>query len=104
MLKSGDVILATIQFTDTFETKKRPALVLFQEYGNVIVAGITSNTEMKGIQLTKEEGAVKNSVIKTNYLFTISEKMVENTLFHLNSKKKKIVFNELTKNLNALLE
>lgn len=104
MLKSGDVILATIQFTDSFETKKRPALILFQEYGNVVVAGITSNQEMKGIPLSKEEGAVKDSVIKTNYLFTISEKMVEKTLFHLNSKKKKIVFNELTKHLNALLE
>ena len=32
MLKFGDVILAEIQFTDTFETKKRPAVVLFEEF------------------------------------------------------------------------
>ena len=32
MLKAGDVVLASIQFTDTFEIKKRPALVLFEEF------------------------------------------------------------------------
>ena len=53
MPKFGDVILAEIQFTDTYEIKKRPAVVLFEEYGNVVVAGITSNTEMKGIPLSK---------------------------------------------------
>jgi len=103
MLRSGDVIIATVQFTDTFDIKKRPALVLFEEYGNVIVAGITSNLAMKGIQLSKEEGAIKDSVIKTNYIFTISEKMIHKTLFHLSNKKKKIVFDELTKYLSGLV-
>ncbi len=36
------------------------------------VAGITSNPHMKGIALTTVDGAVKDSVIKTNYIFTIS--------------------------------
>ncbi len=31
MPKSGDVILATVQFTDTAEVKVRPAVVLFEE-------------------------------------------------------------------------
>ena len=39
--KFGEVILAQIQYTDTFEIKKRPALVLFEEQGNIIVLGIT---------------------------------------------------------------
>jgi mRNA interferase MazF len=102
MLKSGDVIIAQIQFTDTFEIKRRPALVLFEEFDNVVVAGITSNLEMSGIPLTKKEGAVKNSVIKLNYIFTISKAMISKTLFHLNKEKKRIVFNELTKRLNEL--
>ena len=102
MLRSGDVILAQIQFTDTFEIKKRPALVLFEEFDNVVVAGITSNLEMKGIPLTKKEGAVKDSVIKLNYIFTISNAMISKTLFHLNKEKKRIVFAELTKRLNEL--
>ena len=102
MLRSGDVVLAKIQFTDTFEIKKRPALVLFEEFDNVVVAGITSNLEMKGIPLLKEEGAVKDSVIKLNYIFTISKAMISKTLFHLNKKKKNMVFDELTKRLNDL--
>jgi len=59
MLKSGDVILTKVQFTDTFEIKTRPAVVLFEEFNNVVIAGITSNLEMKGISLTKKEGAIK---------------------------------------------
>lgn len=31
MPKAGDVILAKVQFTDTFEIKTRPDLVLFEE-------------------------------------------------------------------------
>ena len=102
MLKSGDVTIAKIQFTDTFEIKKRPALILFEEFDNVVVAGITSNLKMKGIPLTREEGAVKDSVIKLNYIFTISKTMISKTLFHLNKKKKSMVFDELIKRLNDL--
>ena len=99
MPKPGDVILAHVQFTDTFEVKKRPALVLFSEYGNVVVAGITSNSGMKGIALTKKEGAMHDSVIKLNYIFTISEKMIIKNLFSVSSEKRKIIKHELTKKL-----
>ena len=99
MYSFGDVILANIQFTDTFEVKKRPAVVLFEEFDNVIVAGITSNTEMKGIPITKKEGAMKDSVIKVNYIFTISEKMIERKLFTLSKEKKKILVDEIIKRL-----
>jgi len=102
MLKSGDVVIAQIQFTDTFEIKKRPVLVLFEEFDNVVVAGITSNLEMKGVILTKKEGAIKNSVIKLNYIFTISKSMILKNLFHLSKEKRRMVFNELTKRLNEL--
>ncbi len=103
MPKVGDVVLTKIQFTDTFEIKKRPALVLFEELGNIIVAGITSNIEMKGIPLTKKEGAIKNSVIKLNYIFTISKMMIDKILFSLSKQKKKKVFDELVKKLGNLL-
>ena len=104
MLKSGDVVLARVQFTDTFEVKKRPALVLFEEFDNVVVAGITSNLKMKGMPLSKKEGAVKDSVIKLNYIFTISRAMISKTLFHLNKKKKQMVFDELSERLSNLKE
>ncbi len=102
MPKAGDIVLANIQFTDTFEIKKRPALVLFEEFDNIVVAGITSNLEMKGISLTKKDGAVKGSVIKLNYIFTVSSAMIEKVLFSLSSEKKKKVFDELVERLNGL--
>ncbi len=100
--KAGDVVVAVMQFADTFEIKKRPAVVLFEEYGNVVVAGITSNLAMKGIPLSKEEGAIKDSIIKVNYIFTISERMIQKVMFHLSNRKKKIVFDELTNYLSGL--
>jgi len=102
MLKSGDVVLTNIQFTDTFETKKRPAVILFEEFGNVVVAGITSNTQMKGVPLTKREGAIKDSVIKINYIFTISQAMIEKTLFSLSSGKRKELHEALVGKLSVL--
>ena len=100
MYKTGDVILAQVQFTDTFEIKTRPAVVLFEEYGNIVVAGVTSNIEMEGIPLMKKEGAVKDSIIKINYIFTISDKMMKKRLFSLSHEKKKILISELIQRLN----
>ena len=102
MLSPGDVILTNLQFTDTFEIKKRPALILFEEFDNLVVAGITSNLNMKGISLKKEEGAIKDSVIKLNYIFTVSRVMVEKELFSLSKEKKKKVFDELVNKLRVL--
>lgn len=100
MYKTGDVLLADVQFTDTFEVKTRPAVVIFEEYGNIVLAGITSNQEMDGIPLTKSEGAIKDSVIKVNYIFTISEKMVKKKLFQLTAEKRKFLVTEIEQRLN----
>ena len=102
MPKPGDIILATVKFTDSAEIKVRPVVVLFEELGNIVVAGITSNLKMKGISLTKSEGAVKDSVIKLNYIFTISNEMPSKVLFHLSREKKRLIFDELTKRLGEL--
>src|SRR5665811_1496747 len=96
MLKAGDIIVASVQFTDTAEVKIRPAVVLFEEMGNVVIAGITSNLKMKGIPLTKSEGALKDSIIKLNYIFTISQEMVSKVVFHLSNEKKSLLFDKLT--------
>ena len=102
MPKAGDVIVATVQFTDSAEVKTRPAVVLFEELGNVVIAGITSNLKMKGVPLSKSEGAIKDSVIKLNYIFTISEEMVSKVLFRLGKEKKQLIFYELCKKLDGL--
>ena len=102
MLKSGDVVLTRLQFTDTLEIKTRPALVLFEEYDNVIVAGITSNLKMDGIKISKKDGAIKDSVIKLNYIFTVSKNMISKVLFHLSKEKKEKVLKELVSKLSNL--
>ena len=102
MLKAGDVVVASVQFTDTTEIKTRPAVVLFEELGNVVIAGVTSNLKMKGIPLTKSEGAIKDSVIKLNYIFTISDEMVSKVIFRLSKEKKRVIFDELSKRLDGL--
>jgi mRNA interferase MazF len=102
MPRSGDVIIASIQFVDSRQVKLRPAVVLFEELGNIIVAGITSNLRMKGIPISKSEGAIKDSVIKLNYIFTISEAMVSKVIFELNKEKKSLVFKELEKRFSEL--
>ncbi len=102
MIKAGDVIVASVQFTDIAEVKTRPAVVLFEELGNVVVAGITSNLKMRGIPQSKNEGAIKDSVIKSNYVFTISDEMVFKVIFHLSEEKKHLIFEELNKRLDGL--
>ena len=104
MYRSGVVVLVSVQFTDTFEIKNRPAVVLFEQMGNVVIAGITSNTRMKGIPLTVEEGAVKESVIKTNYIFTVSNDMILKHLFDLSSEKKKMVYDKIMGPMKGLLD
>ena len=102
MPKPGDVIIASVQYTDTDEVKTRPAVVLFEESGNVVIAGITSNLKMRGIPLSRNEGVIKDSVIKLNYIFTISDEMVSRVIVHLSKEKKTLIFDELTKRLDGL--
>ena len=102
IFNAGDVVLTQIQFIDTFEIKVRPAVILFEEFNNVVVAGITSNKDMKGVSLTKKEGAAKDSVIKLNYIFTVSRTMIEKVLFSLSREKKNKVFNAMVERLNKL--
>jgi len=102
MFKSGDLVIARVQYTDTYEVKTRPAIVLFEEYDNVVIAGVTSNLNMKGIPLTKKEGAVEDSIIKLNYIFTVSNAMISKKLFHLSLEKKRLIYEELNKKLGGL--
>lgn len=102
MPRSGDVVIARVQLTDSREIKLRPAVVLFEELGNIVVAGITSNLRMKGIPLSKSEGAVKDSVIKLNYIFTVSEDLISKVIFQLNREKKMLILKELDKRLSEL--
>ena len=99
----GEIYLVRFDPTVGHEIQKtRPAVVLFEEFGNVVIAGVTSNLKMKGIPLTKSEGAIKDSVIKLNYIFTISNEMVFKVILHLSKEKKRLIFEGLGKRLDGL--
>ena len=102
MPRPGDVIIARVHFADDQGSKVRPALVLFEELGNVVIAGVTTNLRMKGVPISKSEGAAQDSVIKLNYIFTITNDVVLKTVFHLSSEKKRMVLKELTEKLDSL--
>ena len=104
MPSPGDVVLAQVQFTDMFEIKTRPAVVLFEEFGNIVIAGITSNPSMKGVLLSRKDGAVKESIIKTNYIFTISEAMIKKKLFTLSKQKREELYSALVARVSKLKE
>ena len=102
MPKPGDIIITRMQFVDNEESKIRPALVLFEELGNIIIAGITTNMQMKGISISTKEGAAQDSIIKVNYIFTITNEAILKTVFHLSPEKKRLVFDEISKRLSSL--
>jgi mRNA interferase MazF len=102
MPKAGDVVITRVQFADDEGSKIRPALVLFEELGNIVIAGITTNLQMKGIHISTSEGAAQESVIKLNYIFTITDGAIIKTVFQLSPKKKHLVFEEFAGKLNLL--
>jgi mRNA-degrading endonuclease toxin of MazEF toxin-antitoxin module len=82
----GDVVLVKVPFTNQKDYKLRPAFVWFEEYSNVVILGITSNTQMEGVFLPKEVGLIVDSVIKTNYIFTIDKSDIQKKLITLPKK------------------
>jgi mRNA-degrading endonuclease toxin of MazEF toxin-antitoxin module len=91
----GDIVLVKVPFTNQKEYKLRPAFVWFEEYSNVVILGITSNTQMKGIFIPKEIGLIVDSVIKTNYIFTIDKNDIQKKLITLPQKYIQKVCKEL---------
>ncbi len=103
-LKFGDIVLVEVPFTDKFGTKLRPALVLFEELNNVIIAGITSNIKMQGIFISKSEGLIVDSVLKLNYIFTVSKKRIKKKLTHLSEGKKEEICQNLLEKFKICIE
>lgn len=99
--ESGTVVLTMAPYVDLPQVKRRPAIVLFEEHGNIVLAGITSNTKMSGIPLTQEEGMPMESVIKLNYLFTVSHEMIVRSFFKVAPRRWSEITAELDRRLNS---
>ena len=62
------------------------------------------STSMDGIPFLKSDGAVKDSVIKLNYIFTVSENMISKIIMRLSSEKQKEIYGGILKKLRNLNE
>ena len=102
MPEPGDIIITRVKFTDSDDSKIRPALILFEDLGNVVIAGITTNIKMSGINIFKSEGAAQDSVIKLNYIFTITNEAIIKTVFRLTTEKRNLVFNKLIEKFSVI--
>lgn len=87
MHKQGEILLIPIPFTDLSSNKRRPVLVLSNDYYNsktddIIVAAITSNILSKGysISITNDdlvEGNLKmDSFIRVDKIYTLAQGIV----------------------------
>ncbi len=96
------MILARVKFTDSGNSKICLALILFEEFGNVIIAGIMTNTRMSGIGMLKKQGAAQDIVIRLNYIFTITNPAILKTVFLLSTEKRNLFFDDLAKQPSVL--
>ena len=83
--KFGDIVLFHFPFSDSSETKKRPALIIKDtKDGDVIVSRITSQlkdtTEDIEIVKWKESGLLIISTIRIHKIATINKKLIERKL------------------------
>jgi mRNA-degrading endonuclease toxin of MazEF toxin-antitoxin module len=59
---------------------------------------------MQGILLPKSEGLIVDSVLKLNYIFTVSKKRIRKVLTHLSKEKKEEICKNLLKNFKVCIE
>ncbi len=105
-LMKGDVVIVSFPYSDLFQTKKRPALVIANIEGDdKIYAQITSSrTDQYGIQLGENEimnGTLqRKSIIRPNKLFTLHRGLIEYKIGTLTKEK----MGDVTKKIVEIVE
>jgi mRNA interferase MazF len=109
--KQKDILLVKFPFTDFQSFKKRPVIVVSNDEYNsktldLVVCAITSNLSHKDYSVLisnddLDDGyLIKESLIKTSHIATISKQIVIRKIASLNDEK----FEEAKENLNSLFE
>jgi len=104
-MKKGDVVLVTFPFTDLSSFKRRPALVLFTENDDAILAFITSKIFFKHpYDVFIESSAVNrleaDSVIILRKLFTANKSLIKGKIGELDAN----YYQPINQSINALLK
>jgi mRNA interferase MazF len=115
MTRRGDVVMIDFPFTDTGQSKVRPALVVQNDQDNqkirkTVVAMITGNTRRKGdpshlfVDSSTPDGALSGlsfpSLVSCNNLFTVEQDSILQVIGHLSDALKQ----QLANCLKAALE
>ncbi len=104
-MKKGDIIYTPFPFTDLMSSKVRPALVLYTDNTDALIAYITSkdpnsNTALTAIILPDDTNGLKRaSYIRVEKLLTIEQKIAWGILGNAGEK----VVKEVIEKLVALL-
>ena len=106
MFDQGEILLIPVPFSDLSTVKKRPVLVLSNNMYNssnndIIVIAITSNLKQNGIEISNSnlsEGFLpKNSIIKTDKIYTLEAGIVIKKIGKINNDIFLYVYNEFIK-------
>ena len=86
--KKGDIVVIPVPFTDNATVKKRPAVVLFNDVGDVLVAQITSkiyhdNLSFKLMSSDMSVPLPKQSYVRLYKLFVMQEHLIEKKVSEL---------------------
>lgn len=101
--KAGDVVLVGIASLENNQVKKRPVFVLYNKGNNIIAAALSRNKNMKGISLSKKDGATINCQLSLQYIFTFSQNAVIKKLFTVNLSRRKEIYRKIKKKLKEIL-
>ncbi len=115
MIRRGDVVIVDFPFTDTGQSKVRPALIVQNDRDNqkirtTVIAMITGNTRRKGdpshlyVDPNAADGASSGlsfpSLVSCNNLFTVDQDSIQHIIGHLSGTLKQ----QLADCLKAALE
>lgn len=98
----GDVVLIATEDSRSKKLRKRPALILYTNDDTIIACGVSRSRKHKGIEITAQDGAIRNCKILLHFMFTISPDMVLRKLFTLRGGKKKEIYKKLKKKIQVL--
>ena len=103
-MKKGDIVLVTFPFTDLSSTKLRPALVLYTEHEDAVLAFISSRLSFQHthdiiIKRSSINNLEADSIIIIRKLFTGNKNLIKGKIGELD----KVHYAAINKSINALL-
>jgi len=98
----GEVVLIATESAKTKKIVKRPVFILYANDDTLIACGVSRSNKHKGVELTADDGAIKNCRILLHYMFILSPDIVIKKLFTVHRSKKKEIYKKLKQKIQLL--